>query len=436
MPVTLVMDRTGDEHAGGAGSFGRRLAAIALGGLILRLLVRWLHGTADWWRNGYTLFGDLARSLAEGHGYAFPGGTPTAFRVPFYPMLIALTSGGTDGNPWPAIAAQALTSAGTVVCAGLLARRRFGEGAGLLAAGLCAVYPYYVWHDLSLQETGLFTFLAALATVLACAAREGGKWLPVILAGAVLGAAILTRATLLPFAAIVCLWLGFDAGAGRATWGRRSAGAVLALAAMIAVLSPWLLRAHAITGSYGLGTELGAAVFAGNHPLTFADYPDRSIDLSREKVFAAIPANERAELESLGASEAATSEWYLRKGMAHIAEHPGDFVLGALHKLWAAFRPMPSPLHGWLGNLGYAAAWCPLLALGLAGIWRERRKWRRDVPFYAHFVTFSGITAVIWAHSSHRSYLDVYLMVFAAGLLAQLWQRWRRGLRGKALIAA
>ncbi len=417
---------------GARGAFARWLAVIALSGMALRLAVRAVTGTASYWQDGYTLFADLALSLSQGHGYAWPDGTATAFRVPLYPMLIALTSGGTGADPWPLLVAQALASAGIIVCTAVLARQRFGDRAGLVAAALCAVYPYYAWHDLSLQETGLFTFLAALATVLLCAAREKHRPALALLAGVVLGLAILTRATLLPFAIAGCLWLALPEG-DRPAWRLASAG--LAFAALALTLAPWLLRAHDITGRYGLGTEFGAAVYAGNHPLTFADYPDRSIDLSRAKVFAAIPPAERAQLDAMGTDETAQGDWYLSKGLAWIAAHPGQFAQGALRKLWAASGPLPSPRHGWLGDLGYAACWTPLLVLGLAGLWRERHMWRRDLPIYAHFATFAGITAVLWAHTSHRSYLDVYLMVFAAGVLAKAFERWRSGLRGKDLLA-
>jgi len=33
------------------------------------------------------------------------------------------------------------------------------------------------------------------------------------------------------------------------------------------------------------------------------------------------------------------------------------------------------------------------------------------------FLTFTAVTAVFWAHTSHRSYLDVYWIVFAAYVL-------------------
>ena len=53
-------------------------------------------------------------------------------------------------------------------------------------------------------------------------------------------------------------------------------------------------------------------------------------------------------------------------------------------------------------------------------LWQRRRQWHQDALVHAHLVLFAGITAVLWAQTSHRSYLDVYLIVFAAGMLDRL----------------
>lgn len=86
--------------------------------------------------------------------------------------------------------------------------------------------------------------------------------------------------------------------------------------------------------------------------------------------------------------------------------------------MWVAFRPLPSPLHGRAENYAYALVWVPLLLLGLAGMWRTRRDWQRLNLIHAQFVLFAGITAVLWAQTAHRVFLDLYLMVFAAGFIA------------------
>ncbi len=381
-----------------------------------------MRGSERFFAEGYTLFFTLARQLAGGSGYAFPGAPPTAFRVPLYPLLLAALTGG-DPRYAPVLVAQALVSAGTVVLAGLLAREWFGARAGLIAAALCAIYPYHVLHDVTLQETRLFTFLSALATWLALVARRRGSLALAALAGLTLGAAILTRATLAPFALFAVVWLALP-GAGWRPSRRGIAMSLTCLAALSLTLSPWLFRAHELTGRWTLGTEFGAAVFAGNHPLTFSHFPRESIDLSRAEVFASLTPADRAELEPLSGDEAAESDWYLHRGVEWIAQHPGAAIEGAIRKLAAAFGPMPVPRKGLLGDAVHALSFFPILLLALAMLWQRRRLWRDDAPVHAHLVLFAGITAVLWAQTSHRSYLDIYLIVFAAGMLDRLWARY------------
>ena len=398
------------------------MTAIAFAALALRLAWGALRGSERFFVEGYTLFFTLARQLAQGYGYAFPGAPPTAFRVPLYPLFLAGLSGG-EPRYAPILVAQALVSTGTVVLAGLMARHWFGARAGLIAAAICAIYPYYVLHDVTLQETGLFTFLAALATWLALIARRRGSIALAALAGLTLGAAILTRATLAPFALFAVVWLALP-GAGWRPSRRGMALSLTCLAALSLTLSPWLLRAHELTGRWTLGTEFGAAVFAGNHRLTFSHFPRESIDLSRAEVFASLTPADRAELAPLADNGAAESDWYLARGLAWIAHDPGEALEGATRKLAAAFGPMPVPRKGLLGDAVHALSFFPILLLALAMLWQRRRHWREDALVHAHLVLFAGIAAVLWAQTSHRSYLDVYLIVFAGGMLDTMWARY------------
>ena len=403
------------------GSFARPLAAIAFAALVLRLAWGVLRGSERFFSEGYTLFFTLARQLAAGYGYAFPGEPPTAFRVPFYPLFLAALSGG-EPRYAPVLVAQALVSVGTVILAGLLARHWFGSRAALIATAICAIYPYYVLHDVTLQETGLFTFLAALATWLALGARQRGSVVLAGLTGLALGTAILTRATLAPFALFAVAWLALPT-LGWHPSRRGIAMSLTCLAATLLVLSPWLVRAHHLTGRWSLGTEFGAAVFAGNHPLTFSHFPRESIDLSRAAAFASLTPADNAELAKLRGDEAAQSDWYLARGLEWIAHNPGAALLGMVRKLVAAFGPLPVPRHGLLGDATHALSFFPVLLLALAMLWHRRKLWRDDAPIYGHLAIFAAITAVLWAQTSHRSYLDVYLIVFAAGALDLLWER-------------
>jgi hypothetical protein len=227
--------------------FHRRLLMVFCAALALRLGIRVVTGVGDYWTDGYTFYPDLARHLAAGQGYATASG-PTAFRVPLYAIFIAATTWGSH-DPWFLIVAQALVSSGLAVVAGLIARRLYGPAAGLVAAAWCGAYPYYAWHDVSLEESGLFAALTALATRLLLVLRERRGFGLSLAAGVALGAAILTRATLLPFAVLALAWLVLPEERGSRA-PRRIVTAGIAAAAMLATLAPWLVRSRALTGSY------------------------------------------------------------------------------------------------------------------------------------------------------------------------------------------
>lgn len=407
-------------EAGQGRRFGWQLAAIVLGAFALRMAIRLAVGADRFWIDGYGAYLELARSLAAGRGYAFDGGGPTAFRVPLYALLVWAATGGVLAKAWWLITAQALISSGTVAIAGLIARRLAGPAAGLWAAALYALWPYGAWHDVSLQESGPFAFAALLATwaLLASDARPG--WRGGLAAGLALGLALLTRATLLPYALLALAWL---------LWRSRCAGLVAVLALLLC-LAPWLERQQRLTGTWGLGTETGQSLFAGNHPLTFSVYPQGSIDESRDRVFASTPAPQRAALAAMGEGE--RDRWYRDRGIEAIHADPGAFLIGAARKEWAAFGPWPVPRHGLKSDLAYALAWVPFLLLGLAGLILRRHAWREDLPLWAHFPTFMLTTALFWAQTAHRSYLDPVIAVYGGIALAALIPALRQRLRSRA----
>ncbi len=401
------------EHA----RFGPGLAVIAGVALILRLVLRWQHGTANYWAEGYGFFYDIARNMAQGRGYELVAGELTAFRVPGYPLFLLAVTGG-NWHPWRIVCAQALIGALTVAATGLIARDLFGRSAGLIAAAACAVYPYYVWHDTALQETALVTCLTAWATLVLLRLAQRGAISLALLAGAVLAAAVLTRETVLPFALCAALWAGWRVAALRG----RARGVIVSaslLAVLAAGLTPWLLHTHRAYGAYVLGSEFGAALYAGSDPLLFSNYPDGSVDDSREVIFNALSPRDQAELRAIAAQPLQRDTWFKIQAARRIAADPLGFAGRFVHKIYIAFRALPSPLHGRPANLAYAAVWVPLLALGLAGLWQSRAAWRRDALFYAQFAMFAGISGMLWAQTAHRVFLDLYLMVFAAGLVSR-----------------
>jgi hypothetical protein len=389
---------------------------IVLLGFTLRVLARLYFIDANFWVDGYTFFFELAKSIATGKGVAFEDGIPTALRVPLYPMFLAAVTLG-HKELLPVVVAQSLIGAGTIWCAWIIARQMFGGTSANVAALLTAIYPYYVIHDTALQETGLFTFLTAFAVIVLLRAGRTGSYLAAATAGVLLGAAVLTRATLAPFAIAAPFCLAFASGSFRNTWWAKLRAVLLCSAVLVATTTPWLLRSAALTGSPVLSTETGYFLWLGNNPNTFSHYPRESIDRTAPTTFVDLGPDAQAEIAALRGNKMLVDRWFGRKGLEYIGAHPWLTLQNGLRKLWAAFGWLPSPRLDFWPNTVHAFSYGPVMLLGFWGMWAGRTHWRKHLVFYFLFFTFAGVTAIFFGHTSYRSYLDVYLLVFAAGFI-------------------
>ncbi len=389
---------------------------LALLGFLLRLTVRVTSGAAEFWANGYTFFFAMAQNIARGQGIGIAG-IRTAFRVPLYPILLACWTGGHKAF-WPIAIAQSLIGAGTVVCAGLLAlqmyRTAWGAKAAVLAAAMTALYPYYMIHDTALEETSLFTLLALAAILLLRRARANASAVCGASAGVILGLDVLTRATIAPFALLAPLWL--------LRQKRMRAGLACGLLLALTV-TPWLWRNYRLTGVPTLSTETGIELWTGNNGFLFTHYPEGSSDLSKSDALNALSSKDQQELDRMGDNEERENSWFRHKALEYMRAHPAQTVMDGLRKIAASFWLLPSPRRGRIADLVYAFSYGPVMLLGLWGMWLRRRFWREDSLVYLVFASFIAVTAVFWAHTSHRAFLDVYWMVFAAGALQQHWSR-------------
>ncbi len=381
-----------------------------------RVAVRWYSGGPNFWQNGYSFFFALAQNIAAGNGVAFDGGPATAFRVPLYPIFLAAVTFGQKAF-LPVVVAQSLIGAGTVLCAAVIARELFGNTAALAAAVLVAIYPYYVVHDTALQETSLYTFLMALAVHLLLRVRRSGSVLTATGAGLTLGAAVLTRANLAPFALFAPLWLALAGGPRVVPWRRKLGAAVVCAGVGISAVAPWLVRAYQLTGSVTLSTQNGFFLWLGNNPYTFSRYPQESIDWSQAVALAALSSQEKSELKARQDNEALVDAWFRKKAVDYIRNHPWRTLGNGLRKIVAAFGWLPSPRRSFWPSLAHALSYGPLMIFGLWGMWACRRHWREHSIFYAQFIAFAAVTAVFFGHTNYRVYLDVYWIIFAAEIL-------------------
>lgn len=190
-------------------------------------------------------FSRTAASIARGDGYPpsnrAPGGGPTAFRPPGYPVFLAAVY-AVVGHRAPGVGRLAGAFLGTLSVAliGLIALRLWGKRVGWLALGIAAIAPPLVIFSTALISEALFVPLVLAAVLTALEGRRSGRryaW--AVATGLLVGVASLTRTNglilLLPFA------LAFAPTHARrqlTSWGPPLA---LVLVAVLTIV-PWTVR--------------------------------------------------------------------------------------------------------------------------------------------------------------------------------------------------
>jgi 4-amino-4-deoxy-L-arabinose transferase-like glycosyltransferase len=390
------------------------LPVLLTAAFLVRLGVRVAFGEEYFWSNSYSSYYDIAKNIASGKGFLF--GDTHAWLTPAYPLFLALTTFA-GKSYFLIIVPQALIGAGTALCAFLIGRQLFQTSVGILACGITAFYPYYVMHDTALQETGMITFGTALSVWLLLRAGTRNRNTDWFMAGLSLGAITLVRASAASIVAVALVWCAIWGSQGIVS--ERLRNCIVLLLGALVIVGPWLIQTYHSTGSPVLNSQTGRALWMGNNAETFSRYPKESIDRSTDEAISNFTEEDWAQLKRVQGDEIATSNWFARRALTYVRANPSVILQGAFKKLEAGFSWILNPIRAPLAQFSYAIAYVPIVILGSIGI--ISMYWRREVILIEMlFLAFMCVTVVFWAHTSHRSYLDVYLIVFAASLVRRL----------------
>jgi 4-amino-4-deoxy-L-arabinose transferase-like glycosyltransferase len=398
-------------------TFALPLACIVAAGVVLRVLYTvlvapWPPGIPD----DQVYFNLMPGLLADGEGFAQPllaargEFRPTAAHPPLYPLVLAGPAElGLDGQLLQRLTGT-LFGAGTIVVIALIARRLAGASAGLIAAGLAAVYPILVTADGALMSESLYGLLVGLSLLAAYRlvdrgrlADRGGLGLAALL-GALVGLAALTRGEALLLLPLVLVPVVRRPGGLRA-------GAV-ACVAMVVVLTPWTVRNLVVFDRPVLiSTNAGAVVAGANCAGTYYGSNIGGWDLS-----CTLPYPEE--------NEAGETAKQLRDGFDYASDHLTRLPVVAAARLargWSLFQP-------WQANAGRSSVvqgigvvmfWL-LLPLAVYGLVTLRRRsaptWLIVVPIV--MVSITMVTS--YGYLRFRQPAEISLVVLAAVALEAL----------------
>jgi 4-amino-4-deoxy-L-arabinose transferase-like glycosyltransferase len=393
---------------------GRRwLTIFTAAAFVLRLIAGLARGPG-FVGDGYAFYAEIARTFWDGNGVCYAPDDGCAVRVPLYPVLIAPFLATGTAFPW-LIAVKAAIGAMQPLLAYGLGSLLFNRRVAMAAAAGAAFNPYAIAHGPSLQDTVVFNALITLAVLLLLHAARRDDPAASLGAGLALALATLTTVRMVLFVPIAIGWVMFARpGVGLRTRAMKTGCVVLPLALL---LGAWATRNAHVVGAPVLTTEFGLSLWLAHNPDTMAFLPGRSIDLVEASAWRHVSQDQRRLIASLGGDDVAEDRYYATLAIGYVVANPRETAWRALQKVASSFVGWLSPAREWPVQIGYLAIYGPLHVLGLAGLWRQRRAGRDHALIALMVIAFAITTAVFWAHTSHRSFLHVFMIVYAASLI-------------------
>jgi 4-amino-4-deoxy-L-arabinose transferase-like glycosyltransferase len=205
----------------------------------------------------------LAESIRQGQGYTWYGGIPTAFRAPVYPLFLALVY-SLFGQDFLAVRIiQAVIGAFLPLMVFFLGRRVFDRRVAGIASWVMVFYPLFLLYPLALVTENLFFVLVPLIVLCLLKAIDTSRRLYYLLAGLLLGLAILTRSVIRGFVLLVLPWLLYYTSKKREAFKNWS----LILLSTAVLTVPWSIRNTLLYGQFVfVESSLGFNFYLGYHP--------------------------------------------------------------------------------------------------------------------------------------------------------------------------
>ena len=432
------------------------LAAIILLSILLRAGVALYLGDTVPFGKDERSYSVLAERLATGHGYSFPApwypfaeaDAPTSHWSFLYTAFVAAVYAVAGPHPLAARLVQAV-AVGVLMpwLTWRLARRlTIEEGrrrpsrrrkiVPLIAAGLSAVYAYFVLYGAMVQTEAFFicALLWSLERGLAVASfdeappgrlapssrsAQDALWTGVSF-GVSLGVATLLRQSILPWVAVMFLYLAIrrlkieDWKIGR-SW-RGLAPLVVAGVVMVGCIVPFTVRNYLVYDNFLLlNSNAGYAMYAAQHPMHGTSF--------REYEAAPLPE----ELAGQGLNEAEWDDALMERGIGFVLAEPGRCLMLSLSRVRDYFEFWPTADSSTLFNVGRVASigvMLPFMGYGLyLALFRNGRQTFNLQPaiFLAVFMAFYSLLHIFtWAMSRYRLPVDAVALVFAALAIAEI----------------
>jgi len=294
--------------------------------------------------------GNIAASLASGHGFSSPFRIetgPTAWMPPAYPWLLAgifrVFGVRSYASFLAAVGLNILCSAFTCIPIYFAGKRMSGIAVATVAAWLWAFFPNTILNTFeSMWEASLAALLAAIILWATLAIEKSERWRDWVGYGLLWGVALLTNVTLISLLPLLLGWLAYrrrkaffsahgSEGFVKATFSKP----VFAFGIAVLCCVPWTIRNYLVLHRIvPMRSTLGLQMWIGNN--------ENPQEAWKEELHPIFNSGERARYVRMGEIE------YMREKQAEAIEfilaHPGRDVRQFASRFiatWSGGTPTP-----------------------------------------------------------------------------------------------
>jgi 4-amino-4-deoxy-L-arabinose transferase-like glycosyltransferase len=387
----------------------------------------------------------LGTQLTAGYGFSFdrpfypfgfPADTPTSHWSFLYSLFVAAVYCLFGANPLAVRLVQAII--GGILLPWLVFRLaktmlseqdrfRGVDWIPLVAAGITAVYGYYILYAATIMTETLYISVVvwSLERGLRLAHWWRGEhpptqpWLLVVTFGISLGLAALLRQAILPwlpFMFLYLLYVGWRNGRFQVAFTRLFVAGLI----LLAFILPFTYRNYRVYDDFLLlNSNTGYAMYSAQHPMHGTQFRE----------FEAAPLPD--DLPRL--NEAQLDRELLKRGFQFIQEDPQRYLRLSLSRVRAYFEFWPSAdttlLHN-LGRVGSFGLFLPFMLYGLFLSFRQPDFVKRNRLLYLFILIYTLLHLLTWAMVRYRLPVDAVLILFAGIGLVDLaaraanWKIW------------